>query len=163
MISQGGGGTDLAERADRVVSGISARDAWGGDNAPEPGFPLPERIRHLVGAAVARARVDRRIAVDRVRGGPDHAVPIAAMSFVPLVHLSRLLPRAGQGEMTYSSSLCLDDAARRLRRRERALTYRLRHSDALTYGPRHGDALVTAPGRRTMHSRRSRGGLLWLL
>ncbi len=111
----------------------------------------------------SRARVDRRIAVDRVRGGPDHAVPIAAMSFVPLVHLSRLLPRAGQGEMTYSSSLCLDDAARRLRRRERALTYRLRHSDALTYGPRHGDALVTAPGRRTVHSRRSRGGLLWLL
>ncbi|WP_234381612.1 hypothetical protein [Streptomyces sp. NRRL S-1521] len=138
MISQGGGGADLAERADRAVSGIRARDAWGGDNAPEPGFPLPERIRHLAGAAVAPARVDRRVAVARMRGGPDHAVPIAAISFVPLVDPSRL-PRAGQGQMTYSSSLCLDDAARRLRRRERALTHRPRHSDALTYGPRHGE------------------------
>ncbi|WP_447035455.1 hypothetical protein [Streptomyces sp. DSM 118878] len=38
--------------------------------------------------------------------------PIAVMSLMPLVNLSRLLTRAGQGELAYSVLLCLTDAAR---------------------------------------------------
>ncbi|MEU4486613.1 hypothetical protein AB0H94_17300 [Streptomyces purpurascens] len=38
--------------------------------------------------------------------------PVAVMSLMPLVNLSRLLTRAGQGETAYSLLLCLNDAAR---------------------------------------------------